>query len=88
MQGAFVGAGATRTVERIGTVEKWGFDPIGAITLVVEPTDGMRPDLLPGLPHWRVARTRGGARLRLAKGGRGELGTVVSRLGELGLPIA
>lgn len=88
MQGAFVVDGATRTVQRVGTGEQWGFDPISAITLVVDPTDGMRPDLLPGLPHWRVARTRGGARLRLAKGGRGELGTVVTRLGELGLPIA
>jgi hypothetical protein len=88
MQGAFVGAGATRAVERIGTVEKWGFDPVSAITLVGEPTDGTRPDPLSGLPHGLVARARGGARPRLAKGGRGSLGTVVTRLGELGLPIA
>lgn len=86
LTGTFVVDRDSRVVRRVGTSEHWSFEDVASLAFVVDPTDGMRPDLLPELPHWLVARTRSGETLRLAKGGRRELSPVASRLVDWGLP--
>jgi hypothetical protein len=88
LTGMFIVDRQSRSIRRTGAPGVWSFDDVAAITLVVDPTDGMRPDLLPELPHWLVATTRTGEALKLAKGGRRELSPVLSRLAEFGLPHA
>jgi hypothetical protein len=58
------------------------------VDVVLDLTDGMRPELFPSFPHWVMARMRDGGRLRLAKGGPRELGPLLGALAELGLPLS
>lgn len=91
LSGTFVVDGTARVLLRVkGETEtkRWSLDDVVAVRERIDLTDGMRPDLFPGLPHWLEVKLRDGTRMRLAKGGKSELAPVRAALAEAGMPHA
>lgn len=68
---------------RIGRmVGEFGFEQVRRVSLVIDPTDGIR---LSGPPSWLQIRLKNGQIFRLAKGSHSELAPVCAALAQLGL---
>ncbi len=83
--GSFELDGAQGVVRRyrVGRmVGEFGFEEVRRVSLVVDPTDGIR---LSGPPSWLQIRLENGDVFRLAKGSYSELAPVCAALAQLGL---
>ena len=76
-----------RSIRRGPAWKGWTFEGVERVRLARDVLDFSRTDLWPRFPYWLKLHFKDGRRIRIAKGGRGELQPVLDWLEDAGIPV-